>query len=225
MAQGLFVTATRRGQGKTWLIRGIARSLYRNDVRVAAVKPIEMGCTPEPADAFVLSRTCMEPQLVEARDFHRVASSLSPYAATLEGAPPPADTDRIASSVRSAVGGFPVAMVEGVGGLLTPIDRQRVVADLALAIGFPLLIVARDQAGVVDDVLMAAEAARARALRVSAVVLVRPEVTGSDHTRATNQRILAQRLASPVRVFASSRDDDDALADAADSADLPSLLS
>jgi len=225
VAQGLFVTATRLGQGKTWLIRGIARSLRRKDVRVAALKPIEMGCMPEPKDAFVLSRTCMEPQLVDGRDFYRVASPHSPYAATLEGAPPPADTDRIASSIRSITGGFPVALVEGVGGLMTPIDRERVVADLALEVGFPLLIVARDQAGVVDDVLMATEAARARGLKLSAVVLVRPEVTGSDYTRGTNQRILAQRLTAPVRIFPSSRDDDNALADAADSADLPDLLS
>ncbi len=219
------MTATRRGQGKTWLIRGVARSLRRKDVRVAALKPIEMACTPDPKDAFALSRTCEEPQLVEGRDFHRVASPLSPYAATLEGAPAPADTDRIASSIRGVAGGFPVALVEGVGGLMTPIDRERVVADIALAVGFPLLLVARDQAGVVDDVLMAVEAARARGLRLSAVVLVRPEVTGSDHTRGTNQRILAQRLAAPVRIFPSSRDDDDALADAADSAGLPDFLS
>jgi len=117
------------------------------------------------------------------------------------------------------------SLVEGVGGLMTPIDRERVVADIALEVGFPLLIVARDQAGVVDDVLMATEAARARGLKLSAIVLVRPEVTGSDHTRGTNHRILAQRLEASVRIFPSSRDDDDALADAADSAGLPDLLS
>lgn len=224
MASGLFVTATGRGQGKTWVTRGIARSLRRKNIRVAALKPIETGCTPDPKDALALAHTSMEPDLVECRDFHRIASHLSPYAATMEGAPAPPHVDRIAARIRTETSGYPMALVEGVGGLMTPIDREHTVADLAKEVGFPLLIVAKDEYGVVADILAHVKVADSFGLRVDAVVLVRHEAK-SDESRGTNQRLLAQRLAFPVRVFPSSRDTDEALADAADSADLPNLLS
>ncbi|MDH5491234.1 MAG: dethiobiotin synthase [Myxococcales bacterium] len=223
MAQGLFITSTGAGCGKTWITRGLARSVRRNSVRIAALKPIETGCAPDPLDALALSFASAEPELVHAKDFYRTASQLSPYGATLEGAPEPADLDRISARVRGIVSGYPVAAIEGVGGLMTPIDRTRSVADFAKVIGFPVLLVARDQPGVVNEVLMAVEVMRARGLRLAAVVLNRHHA-GADATRATNRTILTQRLSAPVRVFPPSRDDDDALADSADSADLPSLV-
>lgn len=224
MASGLFVTATGRGQGKTWVTRGITRSLRRKDVRVAALKPIETGCAPDPKDALILAHTSMEPELVDCRDFHRVASNLSPYAATMEGAPAPPHVDRIAARIRTVTSGYPMALVEGVGGLMTPIDRSHTVADLIKEVGFPVLLVAKDEYGVVSDILAHVQVADSMGLRLDAVVLVRHDAK-TDESRGTNQRLLAQRLPFPVRVFPSSRNDDEALADAADSADLPNLLS
>jgi len=62
-------------------------------------------------------------------------------------------------------------VVEGVGGLLVPIAADYAVADLAADLGFPLVVVARPGLGTINHTLLTLEAARARALRVAAVVM------------------------------------------------------
>jgi dethiobiotin synthetase len=184
-----------------------------------------MGCRPVPKDADQLAASSVEPHLADQNDFYRGASTLSPHASALDGGPTMLDVSRIAARVRELVGGFPVALVEGVGALTTPLDRDHLVADFAKEIGFPLLLVARDQVGVVANVLAYAQAVRTHGLRLESVVLARHQPAGHDKSRSSNQRILAQRLDCPVQIFPPSRNDDDALADAADSTNLPSLLS
>jgi dethiobiotin synthetase len=62
-------------------------------------------------------------------------------------------------------------VVEGVGGLLVPIDSDYTVRELALALGLPLLIAARPSLGTINHTLLTLQAARAAGLRVLAVVL------------------------------------------------------
>jgi dethiobiotin synthetase len=62
-------------------------------------------------------------------------------------------------------------VVEGVGGLLVPLDSDYTVRELAVALGLPLLIAARPSLGTINHTLLTLEAARAAGLRVLAVVL------------------------------------------------------
>jgi dethiobiotin synthetase len=107
-------------------------------------------------------------------------------------------------------------LVEGAGGLLVPLDREHTMADLALALDYPLLLVAPDRLGVLSHVLTAYEAAMTRKLRIAAVVLTQVERDSPDDpSRATNTRILRERLDSPVLQFPHVDDNDDMLAAAA----------
>lgn len=216
--RGLFVTGTGTGVGKTFLTRGLARALTRRLVRVAALKPIETGCAPEPADALVLARACRNPGLAHDPAFYRVAPPLSPYAATLQYGTPPPNLERIAGRVRELAVAHDFTLVEAAGGLLVPLDASRTVAELAVRLALPLLLVAPDRLGVLSHVLTAHESAQARALDVAAVILTRADAVEDDPSRRTNAQILGERLPSPVFVFHNTDDDDDALADAAESA-------
>jgi dethiobiotin synthetase len=62
-------------------------------------------------------------------------------------------------------------VVEGVGGLLVPIDAAYTVRELAIALGLPLLIAARPTLGTINHTLLTLQAARAAGLKVLAVVL------------------------------------------------------
>ncbi len=216
------MTSPASNQGKTWFVRGVTHALRRTSVRVAALKPIETGCDPDPVDAHALAEASRM-TFVEERDFHRVEPNVSPYAATLAGAPPFADPARVAARVREVASGYPVALVEGVGSLMMPLDRERTVADLAAKIGFPLLIVARDHQDCVAQVLSTYEVCRARGLRVHSIILSRHESIG-DQSRATNHRILKQRLEVSVKIFPSCPNNNDALADAAEATGLVAEL-
>jgi len=157
------------------------------------------------------------------RGYYRARAPLAPYAATLEGEPPPPSIQALANLTRVELGAEPtrvevgpdVVLVEGAGGILTPIDRTTSIADLASALSFPTLLVARDELGVLSQVLCAAESAWAHRLHLAGVVLVRTRAA-LDRSASTNARILSERLDAPVRIFPCTDDDDDALAEAAE---------
>lgn len=226
MIPGLFITGVSTGVGKTYVSRGLACALRRTGRRPAALKPLETGVSPEPLDALALARACARPELATAAGLYRAELPLAPYAAALETATAPPDLDALATRIHelAAATGADALLVEGAGGLLVPLDARRTIADLAVLLKLPLLVVGRDELGVLSHVLACAESARARELRVAAVVLVAHATSASDPSPRTNQRILREHLALPVLTFPPCPDDDDALADAAERAGLLDLL-
>jgi len=211
----LFISGTGTGVGKTWVTRGLARALVRDAVNAVAIKPIETGCDSDPADAVAIATACRRPELASAPGLYRARAPLAPWAATLEGEPP-ASLASIVTATRALLSSAEIALVEGAGGLLVPLDATSDMADLALALDAELVLVGEDRLGVLSHVLTAAAAARARSLAVRAVILSRH--AGADASRPTNARILAERLGCPVVPFPPAPDDDDALADAASEA-------
>lgn len=202
-----FVSGTGTGVGKTWVTRGLARALARRGEHVLALKPIETGCEDGPADARALARACGHPEIADDPAFYRARAALAPYAATLEGEAPP-DLPAIAARVRELAATTGMALVEGAGGLRTPIDDEHDLSDLADAIGAPLILVGRDELGVLSQMLAVH--------RPSVALCVLTQIASPDASARTNARILAERLACPVLRFPCAPDDDDALADAAE---------
>jgi dethiobiotin synthetase len=212
----LFVTATATDSGKTFVTRGLARSAARTGARVAALKPIETGVAPDPRDAVALALAAGRPELAHDPELYRALLPLAPYAVALESGEPPPDVPRLIARVRVLARESDVLLVEGAGGLLVPIDRDRTMADLAQALALPLLMIACDQLGVLSSVLTCVESALSRGLRVTAVILSQHGAASDDPSPRTNQRILQERLPFPVLSFPRCADDDDALADAVD---------
>src|SRR5687768_1249558 len=77
----------------------------------------------------------------------------------------------VAAGAAAAEAGARVLVVEGVGGLLVPLTRDRTVRDLAVALGFPLVVVARPGLGTINHSLLTLEAARAAGLAVAGLVM------------------------------------------------------
>src|SRR6185369_7751929 len=95
-------------------------------------------------------------------------------------------------------------VVEGVGGLLCPLAEGATVADLAIALDYPLVVVARRGLGTLNHTLLTVEAARLRGLRVAGVVLngAEPARDGAHLAEATNADELARRLEGGIAVLA-----------------------
>lgn len=196
--RGLFVTGTGTGAGKTTVTAALARALVADGVPVAALKPIETGVDPIAADARALADAAGDPSLADDPRWYRTRPPLAPYAATLEGEPAP-DLASLARAVRDRAADR-YALVEGAGGLLVPLDREHTIADLALALGLPIVLVAPDRLGVLSDALATLEAARARGLVVRALVLSQVAPT-TDRSVRTNAGILAELTKTPVISF------------------------
>jgi dethiobiotin synthetase len=127
-----------------------------------------------------------------------------PVAARRAGGP--LDADRVFDATATAIEhwqagrGAEVMVVEGVGGLLCPLAEGITVADLAVRLDYPLVVVARRGLGTLNHTLLTVEAALMRSLRVAGVVLNGAEPTADPVAEATNPAELARRLGPvPVR--------------------------
>jgi len=192
--RGCFVTGTDTAAGKTVVAAAIAAALHASGRRVAAFKPVVTGLDDAPDDEWpadhellgLATGTCA--QDVTAATF---GPALSPHLAA-ELAGDELVLDQLIGAARRAAVGADVLVVEGVGGLLVPLNSQHDVRDLALALGLPLVIAARPGLGTINHSLLTIEAARAVGLDVRAVVLTPwPDAPGilERSNRATIERL------------------------------------
>jgi dethiobiotin synthetase len=169
--RGLFVTGTDTEVGKTVVAAALIAAARRSGVRVAAFKPVVTGIEDGPAseqDDAILARAAGSSAQVVAP--HRFGPPMSPHlAADLAGTP--LDLDRLAAAARVAARGHDLLVVEGVGGLLVPLNDTASIRDLAQALRLPLVVAARPGLGTINHTLLTLEAARAAELHVAAVVL------------------------------------------------------
>ncbi len=178
---GLFITSTDTGVGKTALSAALLSAIAASGRRVTAHKPAVTGLDEPldvddparwPADHELLGAAADMPPTEVAPLRYRPAVSPA-LAAELAGAP--IDDERLLARARAAVAAASARdatlIVEGVGGLLTPLSEELVVRDLAVALQLPLLIAARTGLGTINHTLLTLAAARSAALHVRAVVL------------------------------------------------------
>jgi dethiobiotin synthetase len=196
----LFVTGTDTGVGKTRVACALIAAWRRAGRRVGALKPIETGCAgPEAslraADGELLARAAeLDPALVCPVRFAAPASPDA--AASLAGRA--IDWSRIEAAIARLAETCDAIVVEGAGGLLVPIDAEHDMADLAAAIGGPVLVVARSSLGTVNHTLLTLEAAARRGLAVAGVVLNRLAAEpGIDEP--TNPAAIAARSGAALR--------------------------
>jgi dethiobiotin synthetase len=194
--RGLFVTATDTGVGKTILSAALLAALSATGEPVRAFKPVVTGLEDEaeiaargdwPADHELLAAAAgMAPQEVTPL---RYGPAVSPHlAAQLAGEQ--IDPAALHAAARANAGAGTL-IVEGVGGLLTPLADDYSVCDLAVALDLPVLIAARPGLGTINHTLLTIHAARTAGLRVRAVVFTpwpaRP--TAMEHS---NQATIAR---------------------------------
>jgi dethiobiotin synthetase len=198
--RGLFVTGTDTGVGKTIVSAALLAAMASEGERVSAYKPVLTGLDDDSATAPAGARPPDHELLALAAGMApeevaplRYGPAASPHlAAELAGEridpsrllaglsiPPRAATTSTVSSEAAQTGATtpaagrkePTIVVEGVGGLLVPIDSDYTVRELAIALGLPLLVVARPSLGTINHTLLTLQAARAAGLKVLAVVL------------------------------------------------------
>lgn len=192
-AKALFVTGTDTGAGKTFVASALARALRLRGRDVGVMKPVASGCvlhddgTLESADSRELLAASGATDPVELVTPVAFAPALAPTAAARESGAT-FDRARIFSAFAALRGRHDLLLVEGVGGLLCPLDGPWTVRDLARELGCPLVIVARDALGTVNHTALTVESARAAGLDVRGVVLDRAPGAEADPSCASNAR-------------------------------------
>ena len=184
--KGLFVTATDTGAGKTTLLCRLVPLLEKAGCALHIYKPVESGCSIEngrlvACDATVLAAASCRSPSPDRVCTYRLQSRASPArAAQLEGIE--LTIRKLVAACTTSVGEGSFLLVEGAGGLYSPIARDGLNADLARHLGLPLLIVVEDRLGCINHALLTLEAARRRRLRVIALVVNQTEPVGNQDT-------------------------------------------
>jgi len=189
--KGLFVTGTDTGVGKTVLTAGVALALRARGYSVGVVKPVQSGAaaTDPDGDAMLLKRWAGVEEPAEAIAPYSFAAPVAPLvAAQLEGRV--VDRADVIERVRRVGERYEVVIVEGAGGLLVPVGEDWTVADLALELALPLLVVARAGLGTVNHTALTVLTARALGLDPLGVVL-----NGAGDESSDRNAELIERLA------------------------------
>lgn len=172
---GLFITGTDTGIGKTLVAGGIAYLLRQQGLKVGVFKPIATGCRHERegliSDDAEFLAMCAE------TDYP--LSIITPVTYKTPAAPitcidmekRPIDYEAIAVAYRYLCESCDVVIVEGIGGVFVPIDEQYTILDLALEFNLPTVVVARPNLGTINHSLLTIQAVRHAGLPVAGLVI------------------------------------------------------
>ncbi len=201
---GLFITGTDTEVGKTYVAALVARCLRRSGHRVGVYKPAASGCSMRAGrqvaeDALRLWEAAGQPGSLERVCPQSFRAPLAPHlAARAEGKQ--LDAGLLRRGVEFWQATSDVVLVEGSGGLMSPLGDDEFVAHLARDLGYPLVVVSANRLGTINHSLqtLIAAAAFGRRLPVAGIVLNHPTPPGNDPSQASNRRELAARAGVPI---------------------------
>ena len=178
--RGLFVTGTDTGVGKTLVAVALLVVARRRGLRPVPFKPVETGCAAGPEDARALLR---------AANSDLPLHTVCPFPLRLPAAPSAAaaaenvrlDIAELTRLARAAGASGDFLIVEGAGGLLVPYSGGATTADLAAALGLPLVVVARTALGTVNHAALTLREAARAGLDVAGLVLNRTSAKVEPH--------------------------------------------
>lgn len=210
---GLFIVGTDTEVGKTYVTSLIAKQLHAAGKRVGVYKPVASDCYDDgdqviSEDALTLWHAAGKPQTWHEVCPQRFRAPLAPHlAARAEGRE--LDSQLMRDGLAKWSTGYDIVLVEGVGGLMTPLSDTEYVADLVYEFGFPVVVIAPNMLGVINQTLqtLITAAAFEDGLNVAGVVLNNIQYQESDVSTTTNRQEIATRIGVPVLTEVSYKAD------------------
>lgn len=193
----LFVTGSDTGAGKTVLAALLTRYLRERGVRVAGLKPI---CSGGRTDARALHLAAGRVLPLDTVNPWHFRSPLAPLlAARRENRR--VRLREVVASIRRVIQEFDCVVIEGAGGLLSPLGEGFNSRDLLCALAATPLVVCPNRLGAVNQALLVLEALPRELARRARVIL---STFNADSSSPANLRLLREFL-GPGRVQALPR--------------------
>jgi dethiobiotin synthetase len=186
MKQVIFITGTDTGTGKTVLTALLIRFLRERGFNAAALKPVRSGGRGDARKIFAAMDGALA--LDEINPWHFRAPVAPLLAARRENKT--VKLAQVLAHIRAMQRRLDVLLVEGAGGLLSPLGEDFNSRDLIVALRAAPLIVAPNRLGVVNQLLLTLEALPDNFRRKAKAVLMSPRK--QDAASATNAGLLAE---------------------------------
>jgi dethiobiotin synthetase len=176
MSNGIFITGTDTGVGKTIVAATLARILKLRGVNVGVMKPVTSGCVERNGELI-----SEDAELLVWAAGIECTDDVAPYCLRQPIAPVEAaeydgvkiDFKRIVDSYRRLAAQYDFVIVEGAGGLMVPLNGGLLIADLVKQLDLPLLVVARPNLGTINHSVLTCFAAGQMDIEVKGVIVNR----------------------------------------------------
>jgi dethiobiotin synthetase len=172
--KAVFVTGTDTEIGKTLVAGLLARYLCDKGYRAITQKWIQTGTGSFPTDIAVHLKLMGR----KVDDVEEHLPAMAPYEFQLAASPHLAagvekkkiSAARIKRSFQTLSKKYDFVIVEGVGGVLVPFNRKKLVIDIARELALPVVIVVQNKLGAINHALLTIEALRARNMKILGLV-------------------------------------------------------
>ena len=202
--RGLFITGTNTEVGKTYVTALIARSLREAGHRVGVYKPAASGCLVEgdqlvSEDAVTLWEAIGRSGSLEGVCPQLFRAPLAPHLAAREEGRE-MDVDLLRTGIEYWFDQCDIVLVEGAGGLMSPMSDDEYVADLADDLGYPLIVVAANELGVINQTLqtLITAVSLGDGLEIAGIVLNDIRQAEEDISTSSNFHQLVDRCTPPM---------------------------
>ncbi len=174
MGKGFFITGTDTDVGKTTIALGLMAALQQQGLRVAAMKPVSAGCTKTTGglrndDAVQLMQQASVELPYDVVNPYAFAAAIAPHIAAAQN-----NTilhiEPLCHAYEKIAAQADVVIVEGAGGWRAPLNENETMADLATALGLPVINVVGLRLGCLSHALLTAESISAHGLQHTAWV-------------------------------------------------------
>ncbi len=205
MGVAFLITGTDTGVGKTTVAGALAAALHCRGLAVGVLKPAETGCAAGsdgrrlPADAAHLRWCANSAAPLDEVCPYALRDPLAPaLAARRDGIA--IDVGALVARAQALRAAHDVALVEGAGGLLVPLDGPTTFLEFAAAADLPLLLIVGNRLGCVNHAALTARCARAAGVQLAGYVVntLQPE---PDLAMRTNIELLAELLGPSLGTF------------------------
>ncbi|MDB6088539.1 MAG: dethiobiotin synthetase [Gammaproteobacteria bacterium] len=199
MTRAIFITGTDTGVGKTVVATGLVRGLVRERLRVAVMKPVASGSEPTPEglrneDALQLIAAANVAAPYERVNPYCFEPAISPHIAAKD-AGIAIERARITRNFTELAAASDYVVVEGAGGWLAPIGDRESMADLAAALGLPVLLVVGLRLGCINHASLTKQAIESYGLRFAGWIANSIDPALARH--AENLEALERALGQP----------------------------
>ena len=189
-----FITGTDTDAGKTFVTTLLTLSFRKAGFDTVAMKPISCG---EPEDTRALlaaADNALSPEEVTPVSYKAPLAPIE--AARLEDRS--FDPEEVLPTFQRLHRTHRSLLVEGVGGWLVPLSTGYTTADLAKAMGLPVLLVVRNRLGALNHALLTLESIKAHGLGCNGIVLNNHPADDGDASREGNRRLLPTLTDVPI---------------------------
>ena len=172
--KAVFVTGTDTGVGKTTVSGLLGRFLLSRGYRTVTQKWIQTGADKSGTDIDVHLRLMKR----KRQDLDPFQSLVSPFIFNFASSPHLAafiekktiNIEKIKQDFKSLSENFDFVIVEGIGGVLVPLNTKKLVIDIANDLGLPTLIVADNKLGAINHTLLTIEALKRRKIKIIGII-------------------------------------------------------